>query len=362
MQTIQTLQFVKKERPPFAAGMLVTPAGTVFRVTSSWSRQDTWGMVRSRIGAFRMRYAVEPGLYAVGEPDAASDVFVTANYKLSFDILRRALAGMSAWVLVLDTKSINVWCAAGKGTFSTDELVRRIAATGLEKVVSHRRVIVPQLGAVGISASEVRKRSGFQVRFGPVDARDIAAYVRAGYQKSASMRTVRFPLLDRLVLTPMEINPAMQKFPWFAGAVLLLFGLQPSGILFASAWQGGLPFLLLGLLAVFTGAFATPVLLPFVPFRSFALKGLVMGIAAMAAATPFLVPAVRSDRLLLAAAWLLVPALSSYVALQFTGSTTFTGMTGVRKELKIGIPAYLGSAALSVVLVVLFKIKEWGLL
>ena len=361
MQTIQTLRFVKKEAPPFAAGTVTTAAGTVFRVASTWSRQDTWGMIKSRTGAFRMRYTVEPGLYAVGNPDAASDVFVTANYKLSFDVVRRALAGMHAWVLVLDTKSINVWCAAGKGAFGTDELVQRITTAGLEKVVSHRRIIVPQLGAVGVSASEVRKRTGFQVRFGPVDARDIPAYVAAGHKKTEAMSTIRFPMRDRVVLTPMEINPAMKKYPWFAGTVLLLFGLQPSGVLFASAWNGGLPFLLLGLLAIFAGAFVTPVLLPFVPFRSFALKGLVTGVAAMAASTPLFGAAVHGDVLLLAAAWLLVPALSSYIALQFTGSTTYTGMTGVQKELRIGIPAYLGAAGLSIILVIIFKIREWGL-
>ena len=52
-----------------------------------------------------MRYSVAPGLYAVGAPDRESDVLVTANYKLSFDTLRRELKGFNAWVLVLDTKS-----------------------------------------------------------------------------------------------------------------------------------------------------------------------------------------------------------------------------------------------------------------
>ncbi len=362
MSTVQTLQFVTKAKPPFAEGTVQTPAGAVLRVSSAWSRKDLWGMVRSRVGAYRMRYAVEPGLYALGNPAPASEVFVTANYKLSFDLLRRSLAGLHAWVLVLDTKSINVWCAAGKGTFGTDELVRRIEAAGLQKVVDHQRIILPQLGAVGVSGAEVRKRTGFQVLFGPVQARDIPAYLAAGRKKTPAMSTIRFPLFDRLVLTPMELNPAMKKYPWFAGAVLLLFGLQPSGILFSSAWQGGLPFLLLGLLAVLVGAFLTPVLLPLVPFRSFALKGLALGLLAMLAATPLLPRALGANGLLLAAAWIFVPALSSYLALQFTGSTTFTGMSGVRKELKLGIPAYLGSAGLSVVLVLLFKLQEWGVL
>jgi acetyl-CoA decarbonylase/synthase complex subunit gamma len=113
-------------------------------------------MIKSRVGAFRMHYTVPPGLYAVGEPTPESDVFVTANYKLSFDILRRELKEMDAWVLVLDTKSINVWCAAGKGTFGTNELVQRISAAKLDKVVSHRRLILPQLGAVVFRSPSVR--------------------------------------------------------------------------------------------------------------------------------------------------------------------------------------------------------------
>jgi hypothetical protein len=37
-----------------------------------------------------------------------------------------------------DTKGINVWCAAWKGTFGTEELIRRIETSGLAAVVSHR--------------------------------------------------------------------------------------------------------------------------------------------------------------------------------------------------------------------------------
>jgi CO dehydrogenase/acetyl-CoA synthase delta subunit len=358
---LQTLKFVKKELPPFAAGTIATPAGTVYKVRTDWSRADTWGMVKSRSGGFRMNYTVAPGLYAVGDPIAASDVFVTANYKLSFDILRRELKGLNAWVLVLDTKSINVWCAAGKGTFSTEEVIKRVSTVNLDKVVSHRRLILPQLGAVGVSASAVQKATGFRVSFGPVQARDIPAYVAAGYKKTTEMATIKFPIKDRMILTPMEINPAMKKFPWFVGAVLIIFGLQPQGLLFSDAFYGGLPFLLLGLLTVFSGAFLTPVLLPFVPFRSFALKGLFMGILAMLVAMPLLGPVMRTEYLLVAAAWLFFPAMTSYIALQFTGSTTFTGMTGVKKELKIGLPLYITAAVLSLVLLAVHKVREWGL-
>jgi hypothetical protein len=362
MQTMQTLKFVKKEVPPYTSGTLSTITSSVFRISSDWSRADYWGMIKSRVGAFRMNYAVSPGLYAVGEPTKGSDVFVSANYKLSFDILRRELKGLNAWVLVLDTKSINVWCAAGKGTFSTHELISRMAAVKLDIVVTHRRIIVPQLGAVGVSAAEVQKKTGFRVFFGPVRAKDIPSYVEAGYKKTKEMSTIRFPMIDRLVLTPMEINPAMKKFPWFAGGVLILFGLQPSGILFKNALSGGMPFLALGLNTVLAGAFLTPVLLPFVPFRSFAIKEWIMGLLTTAAVVPLFGPAIRREILPLVASWLFFPAMSSCIALQFTGSTTFTGMSGVKKELKIGIPLYLSAAGISLVLLIVYKIREWGIL
>jgi hypothetical protein len=364
---MQELKFVpftsikKKPLPAWSTGTIATPGGMAQIASTDLSRADIWGMVKSRASAFRMSYIVPPGMYAVGGPTKDSDVFVSANYKMSFDILRRELKGMNAWVLVLDTKGINVWCAAGKGTFGTDELVKRIIEAKLDAVVSHRRIILPQLGAVGVNAGEVRKKTGFRVSFGPVDARDISAYVEAGYKKTTEMSTAKFSMFDRMVLTPMEINPVMKKFPWFAAAVLLIFGLQPSGILFQQAWYGGLPFLVLGLLSVFSGAFLTPVLLPFVPFRSFAIKGWLMGLASVFFVTQWSGFFNMQNLLLLAIAFILFPALSSYIALQFTGSTTFTGMSGVKRELKISIPLYFGALGLSLVLLVLFKIKEWGL-
>lgn len=305
-----------------------------------------------------MRYSVEPGLYAIGEPDNESDVFVTANYKLSFDTLRKELKGLNAWILVLDTKSINVWCAAGKGTFGTDELIRRIQAAQLHTVVNHRRIIVPQLGAVGVNAMAVQKKTDFRVYFGPVHARDIPEYLRTNYKKTPEMRKVKFPMMDRLILTPMEIIQAMKNFPIFALIVLILSGLQPSGIIFKDSLSGGLPLLMLGLASIFIGAFVTPVLLPFIPFRSFAVKGWITGMIFTSA----IIKTMSLDILPAMSSYIFFPLASSYIALQFTGSTTFTGMSGVRKELKIGLPVYLISVAVSVLLLIVHKLYHWKVL
>ncbi len=328
-------------------------------VSTEWTWEDHAGQIRCRLTSFRDRYSVAPGLYAVGKPDKNSDVLVSANYKLSFDILRRSLKGMNVWILVLDTKGINVWCAAGKGTFGTDELVNRISVTGLKDIIGHNRIILPQLGAPGVAAHQVKKRTGFIVHYGPIHAHDIPRYIEAGYTATKEMRAMSFTLLDRLILTPMELNPALKQFPLYALLVLVVFGLKPQGILFKDAWVGGLPFLLIGLITVVAGAFVTPLLLPAVPSRSFAVKGWIMG-TIMLAASAGLTGVFEMEKTLRIITFLLFPVLSSYIALQFTGSTVFTGMSGVKKELKYAIPIYLVTAGISLLLLVFYKLKEMG--
>ncbi len=344
---------------PWITGSIATAAGRLPVVSTELKREDIWGHVKCRTTSYRNDYTVLPGLYAAGTPDVNSDVVVTANYKYSFDIVRSELSGVNVWVLVLDTKGINVWCAAGKGTFGTDELVRRIKVTCLSKFVKHRRLILPQLGAVGVSGYKVTRATGFKIIFGPVHAKDIRDFIAVGYKATPEMRDMEFTFRDRLVLTPMEITPAMKKFPLFAFIILFIFGLRPEGIFFADALSGGLPFLALGLISVFAGSFFTPVLLPYIPFRSFAVKGWIAGMIAV-------LPAMSADilespdYLLSAIAYIFFPMLSSYWALQFTGSTTFTSMSGVRKEMKIAIPVYIGSLVITGILVIAFKISQWS--
>jgi hypothetical protein len=342
-------------------GPAVPPA--FLRATPSWSASDRWGAIRCRMGRFRMSYSVAPGLWAVGRPGPGSPVLVTASYKLSFDLLRRALGGpeaLDAWVLVLDTKGINVWCAAGAGTFSTEELVLRVQASRLAGLVTHRTLVLPRLAAPGVSARAVEARTGFAVRWGPVRAGDIPAFLRAG--ETPGMGRVGFGIADRLVLVPIELGQSLLRFPAFLLAAFVLSGVTPGGVVFRSAWEGSWPLALLGVLSIVSGSALVPVLLPFLPFRSFALKGLLAGAAVTAAALHGVGLAAGMPPFLLAACWVFFPAASSAMALAFTGATPFTSPTGVRAELRIAIPLFVAAAALTLAALVLWKLGQWGLL
>ena len=329
------------------------------QVDSEWSFSDNWGAFKCRVSGFRNSYAIKPGLYAIGEPDGDSDVMVSANYKLSFDHLRRAIKGMNAWILVLDTKGINVWCAAGKGTFGTAELVKRVKETDIKTRLNHRRLIVPQLGAVGVAAHEVRKGTGLKVHYGPVFARDIKTYIKAGYKADKVMRKITFGWFDRLVLAPMEMRPAMKHFLWYAAFIMVFFGLGPKGIDFSAALSSGIPFVFTGLVSLLAGSLITPVMLPYIPFKSFAIKGWIAGMA-----TVIICINLMGDIALplMIFSLLFFPLVSSYLALQFTGSTTYTNMSGVNKELRLSLPIYKWGGILSILLLITFKISQWGLI
>lgn len=314
------------------------------QVSTKLSGADVWGTWKSRWAMGRDDYAVPAGLYRAGEPDSQSPVLVTANYKMTFDSLRKELGGIDAWILVLDTKGVNVWCAAGKGTFGTKELVRRIGATGLAAHVSHRRLILPQLGAVGVAAHEVRKASGFSVVYGPVRASDLPAYLAAGQVATPTMRRVRFTTLDRLVLTPAELVFTFKPAAIALGVLFILnaFGIGSYGLVDLYALAGTL----------FVGCVLTPVLLPWLPGRAFALKGAELGLL-WAVAVALLngwpaAPTLAWPRAL--AYLLLLPALSGYLAMNFTGSTTFTSPSGVNREMRFAVPAMFVAAVAGVLL------------
>jgi hypothetical protein len=315
-------------------------------VATELNWQDKLGTLKVRIGLQRMHYSIDPGLYALGTPTAESPVFVSANYKLSFDYLRRELDGINGWIMVIDTKGINVWCAAGKGTFGTEEIIKRIESTRLAEVVNHRQLILPQLGAPGVAAHEVKKRSSFRVIYGPVRAHDIPEFLATGMKTSPEMRRVNFNLGDRTVLIPVEL---VQWSPFSLAAALVLFfltGISRNGYALPG-WTGGREVLTV-ILAFITGSAITPIFLPWLPGRALSLKGMTLGLMfAIVLVLTGLIPSAKTSGQLETAAWLLLmPAIAAFTAMNFTGSTTYTSLSGVKKEMRFAVPAQIIVAVL----------------
>ena len=323
------------------------------RLSTTLSWRDTVKRWSLRWGIGRGTSRVEPGLYRIGEPGPSSAVLVTCNYRMTVDIVRRELAGVDCWLLVLETYGVNVWCAAGKGTFGTDELVRRVFAAHLADHVEHTTLVLPQLGAPGVAAQTVRELTGYRVVWGPIRSQDLRAFLAADLNATPEMRAVTFTLRERIVLAPVEVVGSLRW--WWATLVLIALAVLGASIgagrfLPGAALMAAFPAVLAYAIGAVAGGLLVPVLLPWLPGRAFSLKGAVAGVALTLVALLALPGMLGLGNPWAWAAVLLgAGALASYVGVNFTGSTPYTSPSGVERELRRAIPLQAAALAASLV-------------
>jgi NAD-dependent dihydropyrimidine dehydrogenase PreA subunit len=127
---------------------------------------------------------------------------------------------MNVWLLVADSKGVNVWCAAGGDEFNAHAVVAAIKTSGLADRIDHRDVILPPLGAPGIKALDVEKQTGWKAHWGPVSTDDIPAYLNNNQKRTESMKRVGYNWRERL---DTALGPLFPFF--FLGAIgFLIFG------------------------------------------------------------------------------------------------------------------------------------------
>ncbi len=195
--------------------------------------KTAWGFL------FRLFPCPTPvGLRRAGNPTRSSPVLVTCNFHLTVKRLMRILenAGVDAWVLVAESRGVNVWCAAGGEEFNTHSVVSVVKTSGIAELVDHRRLVLPPLGAPGICLDEVRAQTRWSVRWGPVRAADLPAYLAQRGLRDAHMKRVTYDWRERLD------TGLGSLFPFYLiGAIgFLLFG---RGLLAEYLLVGALTFL-----------------------------------------------------------------------------------------------------------------------
>ena len=170
-------------------------------------------------------FPVKTGIIRVGQPDRQSPVLVTCNFGLTVRRVLRALRGLDAYLLVANSRGINVWCAASGGHFTSNDIISVVKTSGIGDLVEHRRLVLPQLSATGVERSVVEEKTGWRVVFGPVYAQDIPTYLANHYKKTERMRTVRFDLPERLEMavmwaTPISVIPLILLLIWWRDLAL----------------------------------------------------------------------------------------------------------------------------------------------
>ena len=205
------------------------------------------------------------GLYRIGYPDRQSPVLVTGNYDLTVRRLVRELdEQVDCWLVVANSRGINVWCGAGGGHFTADDVSSALRTSGVMDAVDHRDLILPQLCANGVDGRQIERQTGWTVHWGPVRAGDIPAYLAAGQERTETMRRVQFPVTARLEMTT---------------AMLIFYGLFV-GVLGLIFWR---PHTLTVLGATALMSYFYGLALPWLPGRDGLAKGSVLAAATLLA-------------------------------------------------------------------------------
>ncbi len=308
------------------------------------------------MGIGRDDYKVPTGIYAIGSPNEESPVLITANYKLTIDKLRIELDGLNLWILVIDTKGVNVWCAAGKGTFSTEEIIYRINKCKLKKLVTHNQIILPQLSAPGVSAYQITKLTGFKAIYGPVYAKDIKRFLNNSCQATEEMRKVNFSLPERIAVSLLETVRSMKYLPFVFIFFVLMQLLGRANESLIQSMKSGLINTIPYIIAIIIGTILFPILLPILPFRMFSMKASILGIIWSAIVINYSkVFHYDANLMINISNTLLLTSIISYLGMNFTGSTTFTSLSGVKKETLLTVPVLGASTLVGIILMVIDK-------
>lgn len=138
------------------------------------------------------------GLHKIGNPDASSPVLLTCNYHLTVLRVKKALKGLDCYLLVADSKGVNVWCSAAGGMFNNHSVISVIKTSKLNQYVEHRKIILPKLAACGIEAKVIKEKTGWEVLWGPVYAKDLPEFIANNFQPKSYMQHVKFNLTQRI--------------------------------------------------------------------------------------------------------------------------------------------------------------------
>jgi len=122
---------------------------------------------------------VEPKLYAIGEPDRKSPVFVTTNFSLTYFLVSGEIenSGISAWLVIPECEGFSVLTAWAAGKFSGASIAKFVKEIGLENQVDTREIVIP--GYVAQISGELEESlPGFKVLVGPGEAADMESFIK----------------------------------------------------------------------------------------------------------------------------------------------------------------------------------------
>ena len=121
---------------------------------------------------------VEPKVYPIGEPDANSPLMFTTNFSLTYYTVESDVEAsrIPSYILVVDTEGTSVLTA-----YSGDKLNEKAVADAMnkydvEKLVKHRKLIIP--GYVAVMSGKLEEATNWEVLVGPRECSMLPKYLQ----------------------------------------------------------------------------------------------------------------------------------------------------------------------------------------
>ncbi len=121
---------------------------------------------------------VEPKIYEIGKVVKDSPVLVTTNFSITYFTVASEVESskVPSYIVCCDSEGMSVLTAWAAEKFTAEKIADTLKKLSIEKLVSHKKVVIP--GYVSVLSGKLEEISGWKVNVGPREASGIPNYLR----------------------------------------------------------------------------------------------------------------------------------------------------------------------------------------
>lgn len=121
---------------------------------------------------------VEPKVYEIGKVTAQSPVLVTTNFSITYFTVAGEVESskVPSYLLCCDSEGMSVLTAWAAEKFTAESIAEAMQKSGLDKIVAHKKAVIP--GYVAVLSSKLEEASGWKVDVGPREASGIPVFLK----------------------------------------------------------------------------------------------------------------------------------------------------------------------------------------
>lgn len=122
---------------------------------------------------------VEPKVYEIGRVSRRSPVIVTTNFSITYFTVAGEVEAskVPTYIICCDAEGMSVLTAWAAEKFTPESIDETIKKFGVEKIVAHKRLVIP--GYVSAMSGKLEEITGWKISVGPREASGIPNYLRS---------------------------------------------------------------------------------------------------------------------------------------------------------------------------------------